>query len=371
MLHSPASETKRTSGSTAAPLREVEAHPHLGSPFASPAAQRRNRVATWQNAYGNQAVMRTLERSRSAGVLQRQCACDRESPASSQADLQDRLHALTQMELTCPAVAGTASDLQQQAAPDSFILGLTKIQKFGVCLPEFTVNPGAGSCKVKAHIASQSLTSKFVPANPKTPTPLTKYNSSCTPSDVPVVLNITKNDEKTIQAGEQEHCDDHSRIFDLTLKPCQDALQKVEGQDFPGKTERECLNFFIKTIGFDPKACTAEYIDLSNNKSKQRDVKNWHTYVTDYWDPKFNTCSEIRANIKKHADNRIGDSSVAPANFIPASTKCPGTAVKAPKAAAQPTPPSQPAPAQPTPKDAPVPPKPLQPVAPPKRSQNE
>lgn len=95
MLHAPATETKQQGDAARnQPEPQRELHPRLtvsaalpasaaairGLPIRSPAAQRHQHLVALHTTYGNQAVLRMLERSRPAAsaagpVLQRQCAC--------------------------------------------------------------------------------------------------------------------------------------------------------------------------------------------------------------------------------------------------------------------------------------------------------
>ncbi|HMD96342.1 MAG TPA: DUF4157 domain-containing protein [Terriglobia bacterium] len=254
------------------------------------------------------------------------CGCAPNHAANGTGSLKEKTEALKGKEYHCPPASGTLFDIE--TAGGAGTLGLTKIDKAAsklICAPTFVVNPTAGTCTVKALPVSLSMISKFAPANAKSPTSRTRAVPNCAKS-VPVFVNVTSANEALIKAGEQEHCDDHTRAFNLTLKPCSAALNKLDGTDVPGKNEDQCYAAVVAKLGFDPIDCTKEFVALVS-KTQDRDDQGMHTF--DETQVSAN-CTEVIDQIQKSSTNKIGDPSVAPAAFIPAATKCGTTSTSPP-----------------------------------------
>jgi len=223
------------------------------------------------------------------------CGCVSHHNANHLGSLEDKTEALTNKEYHCPPAAGTLFDIE--AAAGAGTLGLTRIDKASsqlMCLPKFIVNSTAGTCTVKVPPVSLSMISKSAPANPKSATTRTRIVPNCA-NAVPVFVNVTSANEALIKAGEQEHCDDHTRAFNLTLKPCSDALKKLDGTDVPGKSDSDCYAAVVAKLGFDPIDCTLEFVTLAN-KTQERDDKGMHTF--DETQASAN-CTEVIDNFQK------------------------------------------------------------------------
>ncbi|HEX7288142.1 MAG TPA: hypothetical protein VF532_18290 [Candidatus Angelobacter sp.] len=241
----------------------------------------------------------------------------------------------------CPP-AGESITAISKATGGGGTIGLTKIDKASqlICSPNFKVNAKAGFCTFDPVAVSLSMTSKFASPTPGAITSDTIPVAACGNKDVPVFFKITAADSALAQKGEQEHCDDETLAFNQTLLPCSTELNKFAGQKIPGKSDAECFKSLKARLGFDPDACTLEFVALSD-KTGDRDIapQSFHDF-----DPVLisQDCTKILAGLKPSATNKIGDPSVAPAKWIPASSKCPKTKAAAP--APSPTPSTTPSP---------------------------
>jgi hypothetical protein len=208
-------------------------------------------------------------------------------------------------------------------------LGYTKIDDASqlICAPKLEVDATTGSCTFKPVAVSLSLTSKYPMVTPASPTSATLKLPQCGDKEVPVFFQITPEISDLVRQGEQEHVDDLNLAFKQTLEPCSAELNKLAGQKFAAKTETECFIALVAKLGFDPLNCTAEFVALTK-KDETRDVPlGFHDF-----DPVLisSSCDKIVAGNKRADTNEIGDPSVAPSKFIPASTKCPQKAAAAP-----------------------------------------
>ena len=232
----------------------------------------------------------------------------------------------------CPP-AGDSITAISAAAGGGGTLGLTKIDSASqlLCFPKFKVDAKAGHCTFDPVAVSLSITSKF--ANP-TPGSITSDKlpvPSCT-NDVPVFFNA--------DTKRWELCDDLTISFNQTLLPCSTELNKFAGTKIPGKSEDECFKSLKVKLGFDPGDCTLEFADLTK-KDDERDSKGFHDF-----DPVLisKDCTKILSGVTPSATNKIGDPSVAPAKWIPASTKCPKAKAAAPSSSTSPAPVPSPTP---------------------------
>jgi hypothetical protein len=271
---------------------------------------------------GIQAKCASCEQKEKSG--KKESGVPGESSSGKPGQAKQGIDELMKMEFTCPPVGvpfGTISGMG-----GSGTLGVTTIDRSSKlsCAPRFVVDP-----KTKTGTFSPVQTNLI--QNSKFPNPVNEAasadklpNPKCN-KDVPVFYTITPQISTLIQQGEQEHCDDVTRAFNLTLVPCTTEVNKFAGQKLPGQTEDECYKALVAKLGFDPIDCTLEFTRLAG-KTGDRDTQGFHDF-----DPVVisQDCTKIVAGNKKSATNKIGDASVAPAVFIPASTKC---------AKAQPTP---------------------------------
>jgi hypothetical protein len=249
--------------------------------------------------------------------------------ASQRSSLESSADDVKKQVFHCPP-AGDSITKVSAATGGGGTLGFTKIDRASqlICSPRFDVDAKAGFCTFKPVTVSLSLTSKFSNPGPAAATSDTLKLPECGNKDVPIFTEITPAISALAQQGEQEHCDDLTISFNQTLLPCSTELNKFAGQKIPGKSDDECFKSLKAKMGFDPDACTLEFADLTK-KDNERDDKGFHDF-----DPVLisKDCNKIVSGNKKSATNKIGDPSVAPSKFIPASTKCPKAAAPPPPA---------------------------------------
>jgi len=211
-------------------------------------------------------------------------------------------------------------------------LGFTKIDTSSnpVCIDSNTLKctPSGKqlSCTVNKVVPSLTITSKF--AQVQSYNSGQKYTPSKCKTSVPVFLMVTKNVSKLAKIGEQEHCDDLTRAYNMTVKPCAAAVNKLAGQNFTCSKVGDCYKTFFTTLGFSPIDCTNEFVTLSN-KTTERDSKGWHDFDT--FLSKV-SCSKVEVGLKKSKTNKVGDPAHTPAKHIGTSaTKCPAVATASSK----------------------------------------
>lgn len=273
----------------------------------------------------------------------------RDSPflAAGQGDIEERTKHLKSHNFLCPPVADSLTNISKLGGGGG-TLGLTKIDQSSnlFCTPKWDINAQKGTCSFKAVAPTLSITSKFPSVTPEAITSDSLPVPGCGDKPVPVFGKVTQAVSDLAKQGEQEHCDDLTISFNQTLKPCAAAVNKLAGHVFSGKTEDECFKALTASLGFDPISCNEEFLNLTA-KDDERDKSGMHDFDFDLISK---DCTKIVAGYKKASTNKVGDPSVAPAKFIPASSKCgkaapAAPAAPAPKSGGSAAPPTAPVPA--------------------------
>jgi hypothetical protein len=105
-----------------------------------------------------------------------------------------------------------------------------------------------------------------------------------------VYLNFSPSISSLIQAGEQEHCDDHAEAYKISLQEAESVLkQNVVGKTFgPAASASDAENLVLqaiddklthKALGSDKAKWAYTYRTLFE-KTKIRDTSKWHTLAT-------------------------------------------------------------------------------------------
>lgn len=238
--------------------------------------------------------------------------------SDGQGNMESGLEKLWKTTFTCPPVAHSDPSVLSLASGGN--LGTTRIDRSSelVCKPSFAVDPKAGTCTLQARKVSLNVTSRYESEKKATLTSEKMALPECGEKQVPMFVVIDKDTSASARVGEQEHCGDLSRAFNLTIKPCNESLNSLAGQTFAGKNETECYRSLVARLGFDPLGCTQEFITLAG-KTEERDAKDWHAL-----DPALisKDCTRIVVGFKRSKTNRIGDPAVAPDKSISAAAKC-------------------------------------------------
>jgi hypothetical protein len=229
--------------------------------------------------------------------------------------MKSEVKMLRNKRYTCPPVPASLANIHSLGGADA--LGYTKLESTDLlCAPEFKIDAGGDTGTMSSLPIRFAAISKFAKPEKETPTSDKVSLPSCK-GDIPVFQTITPAISDLLKIGEQEHCSDLNRAFELTLKPCATTLAKYVGHKFPGKDEDECFASLVDQGGFDPLDCTQEFIDLAK-KTDERDVKEWHSLDETLISA---DCKKVVVGVGKSATTKIG--SIASSKLIPASTKCP------------------------------------------------
>lgn len=223
---------------------------------------------------------------------------------------------LEKKKFPCPPVSDSYANMGLKGEGT---IGLTSIDKSSdlLCVPQFDIDTKTGQGTLKKLKVSLKMNSKFSKQETEAPLGLKLEIPGCK-TEVPVFVNITKDVSDLAQIGEQEHCDDVNLAFKQTLVPCSKELNKFVGQKFPGKNFDECYKSLVAKIGFDPINCSEEFVNFSN-KTEERDIQGFHDFD---FKPISKDCKKVVVEFKKAKTNKVGDKSVAPDKWIPASAKC-------------------------------------------------
>jgi len=85
-----------------------------------------------------------------------------------------------------------------------------------------------------------------------------------------------------IKTGEQEHCSDYERAFELSLKKCADLINAIAGAKFGPDTRPNIEQQILKKIGGKtPKQWVQELNRLVRISVDERDKKGWHRLKPD------------------------------------------------------------------------------------------
>jgi hypothetical protein len=94
---------------------------------------------------------------------------------------------------------------------------------------------------------------------------------------LPFFSQVDDNMAKLVQTGEQEHCSDYERAFEISIKKCADKINAIKGKAFgpdsKAAIERNILN---KIGGKTPGQWVQELNRLTPISVDERDKKGWH-----------------------------------------------------------------------------------------------
>jgi hypothetical protein len=191
---------------------------------------------------------------------------------------------------TTPAAAGPPAACEPTGASLSAVtegapfaetevtLGYTRVDTAASqlqCRPQFAAGSTPGTCSFTPMPLRLNVISRYVKAGNYPHPQRRTMPSHC--GELPIVFEITDPIADLAKQGEQEHCADIKLAFDRTLRPCSEALTRLAGTATAGRNPDECFADLVRKLGFNPAACTREFLQL-RDASAQRDVKKWHTF---------------------------------------------------------------------------------------------
>ena len=237
---------------------------------------------------------------------------------------------------TTPTAAGppaacepTGESLSTVTAAASFAeaettLGYTTIDTAASqlqCRPDFTPGAAPGTCSFTPRPVRLELISKYVKPRDDYPHPTGRTMSSAC-GELPIVFKVTDDIANLAKQGEQEHCADIKLAFERTLQPCSEALARLAGTAMAGRNPDECFADLQQKLGFNPAACTREFIRL-RDATAQRDSSKWHTFEPYRVSADCDTGAHYQ--YRPARSNRIADR-VPSSAVVPAATGCSGPA---------------------------------------------
>ena len=219
---------------------------------------------------GVRSLPRPVPRVRSGLRLQRCGGCNRRRVATTPP-------AAGPPAACAPTPVSLKTVVDEAKLPNETVLGYTDIDRAASklqCRPKLAKGASPGTCSFTPMPIELKLISKSVKEGDH-PHPQNRTMPSVC-GELPIVLQVTDPIARLAKEGEQEHCADLRLAFDRTLKPCQNALERLKSTELAGRNEDECFADLEQKLGFNPAACTREFWKLVE-ASRKRD-QGWHTF---------------------------------------------------------------------------------------------
>jgi hypothetical protein len=176
----------------------------------------------------------------------------------------------------CEPVGVTYDDFLKKTGNIDNAFGVTKFNSSNVIFPEVVLNNG----KLEKTDADVQVSSFYLlPQTFKEKKQVISlddgdaYNHYCPKGKYDLYWQVTKSAAEKIKEGEQEHCNDITLAFSLSLAKFKDDVNKDAGKSF--KSLKKAKAYFKKKTKVDPDNW-ANYFMMLAKKTEDRDKLNWH-----------------------------------------------------------------------------------------------
>lgn len=186
----------------------------------------------------------------------------------------------------CSPVGVTYDEFLKQTGNIDDSFGITTLSSADVVMPEVVLNKGVLQ-KTSASFQANSFFLKAQTFKDKGIVILQDdgdaTNNYCPKGRYERHWLVTASGADKIKEGEQEHCDDFTLAFNLTLAKYRDAVNSAAGKSFA--SEKKAKTFLEKKTGVHPDKWAGVFWCLAS-KTKDRDKMNWH--LPKYINPRIN-----------------------------------------------------------------------------------